>query len=367
MHDPVVDSARPAGVVRALEAGLGKSAAHVDPERALGRVELPAERCLGCAFDDDARPDVEVFGDVVLGTDGSDAWYLEGPLVDPPDFFIDPAAVRAGPLFVLPPAVELLRVRVPVLGPSGYWLAVGRGLRDQDGVFVVRGLPLGDLVCGAGDGSSGDQPVDFLQRGLFGPPGGPEAVQSRHAGGGVLLQRLVAPVGEQVLDRAVVHGSVLHAREHYPSVLLGVMHRVQPDGARQVGGVASLHLRSVGLSHGEMRLGFPIRPVFGCALRIRPVFVCALDWSTSGLGRSAATISVFPRPLFVWKHSLLLLRLGVYGRVCLCRFCSVRFPVICGRRSSGSVWFCPACDPLEAFVDDAPCLRRLRLQAARVR
>ena len=99
------------------------------------------------------------------------------------------------------------------------------------------------------DGASGDEPVDFAQRWLFGPPSGPEAVQSRHVGAGVPLQRLVAAVLEEVGDAAVVNRSGLYAREHDPGVLVGLMHRVQPYRARQVLDGASLALCHPRFSH----------------------------------------------------------------------------------------------------------------------
>ena len=96
VYDAVVEADDLSGSIRALERRLGLPAPDVDLERALFGLQLVLQPYRGRPFEDDARPDVDVFGDVLLRADVADPGHMQRPAVDAADFLVDPAAVAAG-------------------------------------------------------------------------------------------------------------------------------------------------------------------------------------------------------------------------------------------------------------------------------
>ena len=121
------------------------------------------------------------------------------------------------------------------------------------------------------------------------------AVESGHALGGALVERLAAAVLEQVLDGPVVDGALLDAGDRDARVLLGVVGHVEPArGGEQLVGASLLlrHGMNYPMPAARMRPGFPWFWPF------RPGFLCPDGWSRLIAGVLSASI-----PLVSAAHS----------------------------------------------------------------
>ena len=91
--------------------------------------------------------------------------------VDAAHSVVDADEVPPAALLELPSAVQAPRVDPPALDAPRDGLSVVVGACDGDGVPVVHGLPLCDLVGRGGDGAAGGLREDVPESELLLPPG----------------------------------------------------------------------------------------------------------------------------------------------------------------------------------------------------